>query len=118
MPIYLYSHPETGEIKEVFQGMNDEHSYEEEGVKFKRIFTVPQASIDTKVDPYSKKDFKEKICNKKGTIGDLWDASAEMSEKRAAKDGKDAIKEKALDNYAKERQGRRHISEVKTEFVI
>ena len=118
MPIYLYSHPETGEIKEVFQGMNDVHQYEEENVKFKRVFTVPQASIDTQVDPFSSKDFKEKICGKKGTIGELWDASAEMSAKRADKEGRDVIKEKALADYSKERGGKRHISEVKKEIVI
>lgn len=117
MPIYLYAHPETGEIKEVFQGMNDVHEYEEE-VKFKRVFTVPQASIDTKVDPFSSKDFKEKVCSKKGTIGELWDASAEMSAKRADKEGVDVIKQKALADYSKERGGKKHISEIKTEFTI
>ena len=38
MPIYVYKHPEKDEYREVFQGMNDEHSYAEGGVQWKRVF--------------------------------------------------------------------------------
>ena len=29
MPLYLYEHPETKEVVEVVQGMNDDHTYHE-----------------------------------------------------------------------------------------
>ena len=32
MAIYLYKNPETEEIKEVFQGMNDEHVFSKDGI--------------------------------------------------------------------------------------
>ena len=31
MPEYLYENPETGEVISVIQGVNDDHSYEEDG---------------------------------------------------------------------------------------
>jgi len=100
MPLYLYSNPETHEVKEVLQGMSEDHSYYEDGVKWLRIYTLPQMSIDTKVDPYSAKDFT-KATNKKGTIGDMMDLSAELSNKRADKEGTDPVKQKHFQDYEK-----------------
>ena len=41
--------------------------------------------------------------NKKGTLGDLWDASREASEKRIKKYGKDPVKEKHFKKFKKEK---------------
>jgi hypothetical protein len=82
MPYYLFSHPDTGEIQEIFFHMNDEKIYiDEYGLKWNREFTVPQAGIDTQIDPFSSKAFVEKT-KKAGTVGELFDLSKEMSEKR------------------------------------
>jgi hypothetical protein len=108
MPQYLYQHPESEDVIEVFQHMNDVHEYvDETGVKWNRLFTKPNASIDTEVDPYSSKDFV-KITNKPGTMGDLWDRSAELSNKRSEKEGKDPVKEKFYDSYSKKHNGSKH----------
>jgi hypothetical protein len=108
MPNYLYKHPETEEVKEVFQKMNDEHTYFEEGVEWKRVWTVPQAAIDSNVDVFSERDFMKKT-EKSGTIGDLWDRSKEWSDKRADKIGdKDPIKQKAFKEYSAKRKGKKH----------
>lgn len=108
MPLYLYRNPETGEVKEVVQSMNEEHTYFEEGIEWKRVWTVPQASMDQRVDPFSQKDFLKKTANG-GTLGDLWDRSKEFSEKRADKiGGEDPIKRKELDNFSKTRKGKKH----------
>jgi len=122
--IYLYKHPETGEVKEVLQGMNDEHVYEEDGHIWQRIFTVPSASIDTKIDPFSSSEFIRKT-NKRGTVGDVMDLSAELSEKRAESHGKeDPVKRKMFSDY-KKKVGKDHLldkpkvienSKVKIEF--
>lgn len=84
------------------------------GIKWKRVFTKPQAAIDTQCDPHSVSDFV-KVTNRKDTIGSLWDRSAEMSERRAAKDGKDFVKEGFYDNYAKKRKGRQHPQRMREE---
>jgi hypothetical protein len=82
MPYYLFSHPETEEVKEIFFHMNDEKVYiDKNGLKWKRTFVVPQASIDTNIDPYSKRAFMDKT-NKAGTFGEMMDLSKELSEKR------------------------------------
>ena len=37
MPIYLFQHPETEEVAELFFGMNDEKKYiDEDGTEWKR----------------------------------------------------------------------------------
>ena len=109
MPIYVYKHPDEEDYREVFQGMNDEHVYAEDDVEWERVFLPPNASIDNDIDPFSKQQFIDATYNKKGTMGDMMDLSAEMSEKRAAQaGGKDPVKEKFYDNYAKERGGAEH----------
>jgi hypothetical protein len=62
--------------------MNDEKVYvDENNLKWNREFVVPQASIDTNIDPYSKRAFMDKT-NKAGTFGEMMDLSKELSEKR------------------------------------
>jgi hypothetical protein len=111
MPLYVYEHPETQETIEVIQGMNDPHEYiDPQGVEWNRVFFAPNASFDTQVDPHSHQDFISATANKKGSLGDMMDYSKELSEKRAAKDGKDPVREKFLRNYEKN-TGRKHKSE-------
>lgn len=105
MPQYLYEHIESGEVVEIFQHMKDEHIFcgqngDEKG-QWRRVWTVPQASIDSKIDPFSKRDFVEKTGRKKGTYGDLLDAAKEAHEQRVAKEGRDTVKEKFLTDYKK-----------------
>ena len=52
MPEYIYEHPETGEQITVWQSIHEEHVYKVGDVIYNRVYTIPQASIDTKVDPY------------------------------------------------------------------
>ena len=42
------------------------------------------------------------------TIGQLWDESKVLSEKRAKVGGKDPVKEKYFKNYKKRRRGIKH----------
>ena len=114
MPIYVYKHPEKEEYREVFQGMNDEHVYSEDDVEWSRVFLAPNASIDNTIDPFSKQQYIDATYNKKGTIGDMMDLSAELSSKRAEKaGGLDPVKEKFYDAYSKERKGTEHPNRIK-----
>ncbi len=105
MPEYIYENPETGEQVTVWQSIHEDHSYEINGVSYNRVYTIPNASIDTKIDPHSQKDFREKA---KGTIGELWDQSAEASAKRAERHGEDPVKKKFFADYSKQRGGAKH----------
>lgn len=110
--IYIYQHPKTGEIKEVSQGMNDIHEYYEDDIKWNRVFTIPNTSIDTKIDAFSSQDFLKKTENHKGTLGDLFDMSRDMAEKRKDKAGYDPVAQKNAKNY-KQKFNLKHRSELK-----
>mgnify|MGYP003333232259 FL=1 len=116
MPLYSYQNPNTGEIIDVLQGMNDKHSYtDENGLEWKRVFQVPNASVDSQIDPNNPVSFIDATKNKKGTIGDLFDKSAELSEKRA-KGGVDPVKEKFISDYSKRTNGKQHPSLIKKSY--
>ncbi len=79
-----------------------------EGVKWKRVFTRPQASFDTRVDPHSAKDYV-KATSRAGSVGDLWDRSQELSQKRAQKEGGvDPVKQTYLKDYSRRHKGAKH----------
>jgi len=119
VPIYLYQNQTTGEVVEIIQGMNDEHVYHgANGTEndWKRVYTSPQMSIDTRVDPNDPKAFVEATRSKKGTVGDMMDYSKELSEKRAEKaGGTDPVKQAFFDKYSKERKGAKHPEELKSQ---
>ena len=113
MPIYLYKNPKTNKTVSVFQSMNEPHSYSENGVQFERVFTIPNAQIDTEFDIDSSSKFVEKTGKMKGTLGEIWDYSQELSDKRAAKyDGVDPMRAKAEEKYSKKRRGMKYKSKV------
>lgn len=107
MPIFIYEHPKTGRIVEVIQSVHDKHEYFEKGVKFLRVFTVPQAAIDTKIDPFDSRKFAERTGKQKGSIGSLFDQAKEAGEKRKKILGHDPIEKKHWENWSKKRKGRK-----------
>lgn len=111
MPIYLYEHPKTKEVKEIIQTMSEDHKYFEDGVEWKRIFVNPTVAIDTKIDPNNARDFVEKTKKKNMSIGNMWEESARLSEKRGG-DGNDPVKQKAIDAYEKKTK-KKHPSKMK-----
>lgn len=108
MPVYLYKHPQTGVVKEVVQGMNDVHEFVDEfGVKYERVFLSPRTAVDTQVNAFDKESWMRRTRKSGITIGDMMDESSALSEQRAAKLGKDPIKEKVFNDY-KESTGKPH----------
>ena len=108
MGLYIFQHPQTKEIKEVFQHMKEDHIFEQDGVRWDRIFTIPQTSIDTQINPHSSRDFIEKTKKKNYSIGDMWDESSRLSEKRAKVSGRDEVKQKTIDDYCHKTKGKKH----------
>jgi hypothetical protein len=115
MPIYIYKHPKYEKYIEIFQSINDEHIYiDNNKIKWLRVYTVPNFSIDTKIDEFSQNDYIEKTKNKKGTLGDLLDRSKDLSEKRKKINGGiDPVQEKFFKNYSKQRKNKKHPSDPK-----
>jgi predicted nucleic acid-binding Zn ribbon protein len=105
MPTYIYEHPETEETIEVVQKMSDLHLYIDcDGLEWRRVFQSPNAAIDSLNDG-SREGFMKHTQNKKGTMGDLWEASREAGEKREKQRGRDGVKEKFEKGYSKKRKG-------------
>ncbi|MAH47189.1 hypothetical protein CMI37_15285 [Candidatus Pacearchaeota archaeon] len=110
MPIYEYSHPETGKVIEVIQGMTDKHTFvDDQGVEWKRVFNLPNAAIDTSVNPFSEQEFVDYTAKKGMTAGEMMDLSGELSKKREnSKDnGIDPVKQKTVTEYEK-KTGKAH----------
>ena len=113
MPIYIYKHPTKEEYEEVVQSMNDPHIYSKDGVEWERVFFAPNMAISASDDPFSANNYIEKTANMKGTVGDLLDYSAELSERRAESNGGvDPVKQKALEGYSKKTGGKKHTSQL------
>jgi hypothetical protein len=111
MPLYLFKNPKTGSIVSVFQSMSDDHVYSENGVKFERVFTIPNTVVETEIQ--SAQQFVEKTGKMKGTLGEIWDYSQELSEKRAKQNGgEDPLRKKAEDSYSKKRKGMKYKSQI------
>jgi hypothetical protein len=108
MPIYTFIHPDTEEEVDVTQNMKESHVYiDENGLEWKRKWTLPNAQIDADVDPFDKQAFNRRIdASGKGTVGELWDRSRELSEKRKSKLGYDPVQKEYEKKYSKDRMGR------------
>ena len=118
MPFYTYRRESTGEERDIIQSMNDTHEYfgdKGDEDDWKRVFYAPNASIDSQINPNSKRQFMDSTSTKKGTLGDLMDYSNEMSDKRAdLNGGVDPVKQKYFDDYSKKRNGAKHFEEMKS----
>lgn len=110
MPIYLYQNPKTGKVKEIIQSVHDTHEYSENGIKWDRIFTAPEVNtFGTLGAESSARQFSELTGKQKGTMGDLWDRSQELSDKRKKLyGGEDPVKKKYYKDWSKKRKGKVH----------
>lgn len=116
MPLYEFANPlDENDCVDVFFHMNDEKKYIVDGVEWRRVYHSPLTSIDTKLDPRDKNAFVRRT-EKYSKVGDFQDISRDLSAQRAAKDGRDPVKEKWLDNYEKSRLGKRHSERIPKKF--
>jgi len=101
MGLYTYKNPITNVEIEIVQSMNDTHEYiDADGLKWNRVFYAANAAIDTSAGTGSKEDFM-RMTQKKMTVGDMWDVSAQLSEKRTKSRGRDPVKQQTVDAYKK-----------------
>ena len=114
MPEYLYQHPTTNKIISIYQSVHDLHEYiDKKNIKWNRCFTSPQINADQKLNENSSsKDFENFTKDKKYSVGDLWDKSRELSEKRQDRLGVDKVKKEYYKNWSKQRKGKKHPKDV------
>jgi hypothetical protein len=118
MPMYIFENPETQETIEVFFHMNDDKKYfDDDGLEWKRVFITSELNTEGSIDPWDNASFVNSTANRKGTVGDLLDKSAELSHKRAESNGGvDPVKQKYYKKYSEDRGGVKHPSEMKKTF--
>lgn len=114
MPYYSFQNIKTKETKEFFFHMNDKKEVD----GWIRLWTNPNASIDSQINPLSAKEFSEKTKNKNYNLGQLFDKSAELSEKRKKICGKDFEKERAQKEYEKKTGAKHPHRDKPTTFYI
>ena len=116
MGLYRYSNPANEqETVEIVQSIHDAHVYSKDNVQWNRVWQIPNAAIDSKINPFSAKEFREKTSNKRETVGSLWDRSKEASLKREQTAGRDDVKERHYAKYSKKRRGLKHPDQIKTD---
>ena len=110
MPLYTYINPKTKQTIDLVQSVHDEHIYiDKNGLKWDRVFTAPEVNTHgTLKAETTDKQFSEYTKNQKGTLGDLWDRSSELSEKRKKVYGQDPVKNKYYKDWSKKRKGKVH----------
>jgi len=110
MPLYTFSHPDTGELVDIFFSMNDTKEYiDSDGVKWVREYHSPELNATGKTDAWNSKQFVEKTGRGIGKMGDMMDMSSDLSKERASQNGGvDPLKEKYYKKYSKERLGAIH----------
>lgn len=119
MPYYPFLNEKTGVIVDVWFHMNDTKRYvDEQGVEWKRQFTVPQFAIDsiTRINPFSKADFDQRA-DKHCSVGDMMNLSSELSARREEKEGVDSVKQAFYDDYSKKRNGVQHAQQAREEVA-
>lgn len=116
MPLYSFTNKTTGQSEDIFFSYKEvpkigEEWMDETGEIWIRATHLPQAAPNglKPIDPHSSKQFVNKTGAMKGTVGDLWTASEELSAKRAEKNGGiDPVREKHFDQFEKSRRGTTH----------
>lgn len=89
--------------------MSEPHEFSSvDGVKWERCYLSPRVGFSSKIDG-SKESFMS-ATNKKCSVGDLWEASAESSQKREKQYGKDTVKEKFHESYSEMTKGKKILS--------
>ena len=109
MPIFIYSNPITGEIREIVQSVHDDHSFvDESGLKWVREWTNPTYSISSisNIDPNNIRQFLDVTGSKKGNLGNIQDLNEELSQKREKLMGQDPIKIATNERYKKHHNGK------------
>ena len=118
MPLYTFSHPQSGETIDIYFKMNEKKEYiDEHGTTWVREYYSPELNTTGKTNPWDSKQFVEKTGKTRGKMGDMMDLSAELSKERASQNnGVDPVKEKYYKQYSKERMGSTHPDKLKKTF--
>ena len=100
----MFKHPDEERYKEVVQKMKDKHVYfDDNGLEWQRVFVAPTTiSVGIQSDMDSSSQFVDKT--KGWSVGEMWDYSKELSEKRKSKRGDDHLERRHAKKRSDERR--------------
>lgn len=119
MPVLDFQDPSTGKTISVLVPLTapDKDRHEQigdDGKVYKRVYSAPLAARDTRSTEASKDEFR-RITDKNGIkLGEMYELAAEMSARRAERNGVDEVKEQYYRNYERE-NGVKCVAEEKEE---
>lgn len=107
MPVHDFINETTGEITTVYVPIGEPPSSHQaqvvDGRTLKRLYEAPRMAISTAAGDMTAEDFRRVTEGKKMTVGEMYDASKEMSEARAARNGGvDPVKQAAYDKFQRD----------------
>lgn len=115
MPVYDYHHEESGKTISVFvplSATDQERAQQmgEDGNVYRRVYAAPLAAQNMLHGDSTIADFRRATTDKRNlSVGEAWDISREMSERRAAKNGGvDPKKEQFYRDYEKRTKSKHH----------
>lgn len=111
MPVYEFVHPPTGEVISVFVKLDEPASARAQqavsGKLYKRVYSAPQASKDTRQGDGTLHDYRRTTGEKNLTVAEGWEISKEASAKRAELyGGVDPVKEQYYKDYERKTGGK------------
>jgi hypothetical protein len=121
MPVHDYT-SEDGETISVYVAASapttDHQTQTRDGKVYKRVYSAPLAAANTSFGDCTAEDFARKTAaEKRGLkVGDAWEISAEMSDRRRQRDGIDLVKERYYEAYEKE-HGEKHADVTRRERI-
>lgn len=93
--------------------MTEEKIYFDGKIYWDRVWTKPNAAANSRIDADDLQKMTRVTGEKKGSLGNLFDLSKEMSLKREEKHGIDNVKEKYYSRWSKSRRGKTHPDVIK-----
>lgn len=120
MPVHSFTHEATGETIDVYVAASaptSEHQQQiRDGKTYRRVYSAPLAATDMGLGDCTQQDFRRKTGDSKRglKVGDAWEISAEMSERRAQKEGRDPVREAFYQRH-EQQNGKKHPDVVRRE---
>ncbi len=111
MPVYDFHHSPTNETISVFVKLDEPASARAQqvvgGKLYKRVYSAPQASKDTRPGDGTLHDYRRTTGEKNLTVAESWEMSKEASQKRAElHGGVDPVREDYYRDYERKTGGK------------
>ena len=117
MPLYDFQSPDGEIISLLLDTKQTAEAYRvqvQNGKTYKRVYHVPNVAFNSQPRDATSNDYRRLTENKNLTLDEMAKVSKDLSDKRAARDGRDEVKENYHKRYEKD-MGQKHSDVIKKE---